>query len=516
MTLPPESELPGLRKPPIPPPDLQQSSEPEQREPQETDPRDSAKLPSEATLPVNFQVQKEAVATDDDRQQQDLLRLRQSEDHRPWLRIQSQSHLDRIRSLAFSHDSQRLYASGDDKHVLVYQRTDDAGFVHERTIRWQIQRGPRGRIYSTATAPGLLAIGGFGAMGGLGEILVLGAERAELLQALVDDRIGHRQRLTSLSFSSSDPPSLASMDQHGKLLVWMRDTKSGIWSARQLAYEPQQEIELQTDRRLHPIAMVSPHQVVAPAFAGKGDDGQSQWQLVRYDVRGEPVRLSPEGEFHRGMVTAMAADRSGRRLASADTRGRLILWSIGEDVSQTAHQLDGVVSSLSFRGDGRVLAVGTAFGGRRRVMLWDTTDVTQAKPSRNREVKLNVLACAISPDGTLMAYSQGNDVVIQPASDEDSTTTELRSNTAMPTRVGFSRSGPYRIAFSTKEGDHPEMETVFEPRRGQLDNSPIREKRMVRARRRLGRMATGVQRRTLGVVGSTRRVNTSADSSSNY
>ena len=49
-------------------------------------------------------------------------------------------------------------------------------FLRERTIRWQVARGLRGNIYAIAAGAvtiGLLAIGGYGAMGSLGEIVLV-------------------------------------------------------------------------------------------------------------------------------------------------------------------------------------------------------------------------------------------------------------------------------------------------------------------------------------------------------
>ena len=92
----------------------------------------------------------------------------------PWLRIDARGHTGGIRALAFTPDSARLCSAGLDKNVEVWNlaalRDLRRVFLRKRTIRWQVARGPRGSIYALAAAPndGLLAIGGYGAMGSLG------------------------------------------------------------------------------------------------------------------------------------------------------------------------------------------------------------------------------------------------------------------------------------------------------------------------------------------------------------
>src|SRR5262249_9715380 len=111
----------------------------------------------------------------DDSAQRDIIRVREE----PWLRIDSGGHTAAVRALAFTSDSSRLLSGGLDKNVEVWNmaalRDLRRVFLRERTIRWQVARGLRGSIYALAAAPDapLVAIGGYGAMGSLGEIVLV-------------------------------------------------------------------------------------------------------------------------------------------------------------------------------------------------------------------------------------------------------------------------------------------------------------------------------------------------------
>ncbi len=464
QTLPSEASLPPTV----------QSAPPVSEQPLETP--NTTELPGEATLPTVVQAQVDApAAAPADAEPEQLLRLQQSEDQRPWLRLQSQGHLDRVRAIAFSSDSQRLFVAGDDKQVLVYRRTVNDTFEYERSVRWQVQRGQAGRIYALATGSGTLALGGYGAMGSLGEILLVDPRTGDLQQPLWDAQHGHRQRLTSLSLSPEEnDPALASMDQNGRLLLWQKDPNTGIWQAKQLAYDESQAVPLQLDRTLHPVVALSHDRVVAPKFAGRNGN-QVRWQLNVYDATtGSASLISPPGEFHFGMVTALAASASGQRLASADSQGQLFLWDLNRLNVRVRHVLPGIASALSYRPDGEMLAIGTGYAGKRLVQLWDLRNPQLAVTVFSQEVTHDVLACALSPDGAFMAYSQNGDVVIRSAGQPAAQAMTIRANLPMPTRVAFAKQPPYRVAISTAVGSGQPLDTVFVPHLGQLDTSPVR------------------------------------------
>ena len=155
----------------------------------------------------------------------DLIRVQQKSTEEPWLRINAGGHTGTVQALAFTPDSKRLCSAGLDKSVLVWnltamQRDLRRSFLRERTIRWQVARSLRGSIYALAVAPsdGLLAFGGYGAMGSLGEILLVDPVTGALVQVLES----HRQTVCDLAFSA-DGNSLVSSDTAGQVTVWKRD-----------------------------------------------------------------------------------------------------------------------------------------------------------------------------------------------------------------------------------------------------------------------------------------------------
>ena len=203
----------------------------------------------------------------------DLIRVQQKTAEEPWLRINAGGHTGTVQALAFTPDSKRLCSAGLDKNVLVWnltalQRDLRRTYLRERTIRWQVARSLRGSIYALASAPsdGLLAFGGYGAMGSLGEILLVEPSSGDLVQALDS----HRQTVCSLAFSA-DGNWLASSDVAGQAVLWNRDgwkptvlarpddATYGAEAARLIANQP----------KLRPIAVIGNDYVALPAYQGR-------------------------------------------------------------------------------------------------------------------------------------------------------------------------------------------------------------------------------------------------------
>ena len=428
-------------------------------------------LPSEAVLP-NAELPPVADPPPDrETLPEDILRLQNSEDARPWLQIISRAPLDRVRALSFADDSRHLFVAGDDKQVHVYgQAADSADFRHQRVIRWQIQRGPVGRIYCATSSGQLLAFGGYGATGTLGEISLVDARSGQLLQTLRDADFGHRQRLTSLAFSSdSDAPTLASMDQDGRLLHWQRNPDSGLWEATLLAYEAQQADQLRLERVVHPIAKLDQRRVAAPVFHGRDASRQALWRLKIYDSESDPSDLIGT-ESHVGLVTAMAASPDGSRLASADANSQLFLWNLATG-ARTRHRLDGIVSALAFSPDGESLAIGTGYAGARKLLLWNVKDPRVPKQLREESVQSDVLSCAVSPNGKHLAFSQGREVHLRNMGRRVAQQQTLSTNVLLPRRVRFANDGSYRISLSYgSPNQKTSQQIVFDPQNGQIDN----------------------------------------------
>ena len=383
--------------------------------------------------------------------QRDLIRIRQSAQDEPWLRIDAGGHTASVRALAFLPDSLRLCSAGLDKNVEIWNlsalRDLHRIYLRERTIRWQVARGMRGNIYAIAAAPdnGLLAIGGYGAMGSLGEIVLVDPLSGTLERALE----GHRQTICSLAFSS-DGKWLASMDTAGETRLWNRKTWASVVLYKQdrETYGPELAARIAQQPKLRPVAFAGSDYLIVPACVSKADDARLRWQLLR-------IRAADAKDFrvletmHNDLITALAASKDGARLASADAEGHLYLWDLAQGDPPKRLQPGGGVLSLCFSPDGQTLVAGllaSTVAGQGQLQVWDV-----ATQGLTRKVTLpdHVYACAVSPDGKRVAYTGG---------DHGEVFVDALSGSAKPGvlegtgrrigKVAFAKQAPlYRVAF---------------------------------------------------------------------
>lgn len=412
-------------------------------------------------------------------QTRDLRRVRQEQESNPILRLNTGGHTAVVRGLAFLPDSERLCSAGLDKDVQVWNlksvfRDLRRVFLRERTIRWQVARGLRGSIYALDAAPndGLLAIGGYGAMGSTGEILLVNPLDGSLAGAL--DR--HRQTVSCLAFSA-DGAYLASIDLDGRATVWKREG----WQPSELdkpdtdTYGAERAKWIAASTDIRPIAVAGSTQVVLPRLTNASREGDLRWQLRLVDLA-DATRSRLLETVHRGMVTALAATRDGRLLASADLEGHLYLWDLR--ASEPPRRLDpgAMPISLAFSPDGKRLALGTAVRPAEKESQVQVWDVASRTPLSRLALSDHVWACRISPDGTKLAYGGGknNEVFLAPL-DHIENSVPLRGMGTRVLKVAFNKAGPsYRIGFGwdVKDrgfNDYADIQAVFDPEKLQLD-----------------------------------------------
>lgn len=414
-------------------------------------------------------------------QARDLRRVRLDQEANPRLRLNTGGHTAVVRGLAFLPDSQRLCSAGLDKNVEVWNlktvfRDLRRVFLRERTIRWQVARGLRGSIYAIDAAPsdGLLAIGGYGAMGSTGEILLVSPLDGSLAGVL--ER--HRQTVSSLAFSA-DGNWLASIDLDGRATLWKRQG----WQPAELDAPDPDTYGTETARRIaastdiRPITIAASTQAILPRLAKTSREGSLEWQLRVVDLA-DPTRSRLLETVHRGMVTALAASRDGRRLASADLEGHLYLWDL--QGNQPPRRLDpgAVPISLCFSPDGKTLALGTAVraGGKEsEVQLWD---VGAGLVKTRLSLPDHVWACRISPDGEKLAHGGGkdNEVFVRPIANVE-TAAALRGTASRVLKVAFEKAGrSHRFGFGwdVKDrgfNDYADIQAVFDPEKLQLERA---------------------------------------------
>ncbi|HEX4129535.1 MAG TPA: hypothetical protein VHZ24_05790 [Pirellulales bacterium] len=401
-------------------------------------------------------------------------------DDQPWLSLNVTGHTAAVRSLTFTPDSKRLCSAGLDKIVKVWNtsavvRDLRRTWLLERSIRWQVARGLRGSIYSLAVAPddGLLAIGGYGAMGSLGEILLVDPVQGTLQKVLSS----HRQTIYSMAFSA-DGKWLASLDLDGQLVLWRR----GDWQPV-VVYDPDvktygaaRAAEIAQQTNVRPLAMVGSTHVLVPVNVGKTADGQPLWKLQQIALESREARTLDTP--YVGHVSAVAVSADGKLLACADRVGNLYLGPLGERGESL--KAEATVVSLVFDPRAAVLVAGTVVSpkfGKAQLEVWDTATRTLRT---KRLMADTVSACAVSPDGTMLACTgDEHHAVYLGKLDDLSATTPLRATGRRVVKVAFARDEPiYRIAFGTTHreaafNDYGPLEQSFDAAQSDLGPAPL-------------------------------------------
>ena len=440
-TLPSESELPANSEWQMPLRD-----EPESEHQQDQDANRGEQFPSENEIPPG----------------QDPPPALEGPDGRPWLRLNLLGHTAELRAVAFSSDGKRLFSAGDDKSLLVWAADPTQPdrlnrWSYERTVRWQIQRGTRGRVNTLASTPEFIAMAGEGAMGGNGEILLINPRSGELEATLVDLDVGHRQVIVGLSASeTANGNVLASQSIDGCLVHWKKNA-TGLWRPTRLR-SPDADVhvgnqqlssQLQEGRSFSQIAALDADKVVAGVFGGRQQD-HTIWQLQLYEVaqaRNQPLASEQNAAPHWDYVTAIAVARGGKLLASADGVGNVYLWDLsGPRVAvRRLPQFSTPIISLAFDEDGNTVALGTAPTEKNpnaRIELWQIKAGNQTQRLQQIATDGLVRSCSLSRDGKKISWTNGSHVglgMVGGQADRHA----LRPGARPALRVAFSAEKPF-------------------------------------------------------------------------
>ncbi len=387
----------------------------------------------------------------------------------PLLRLDFEGHTGVIRTLDIGDRGQTLVTGGEDKDLHVWRRTElgETGWLHRRTIRWPITRGPRGRIYATSLRGDLVAFAGHGAFGTAGEIRVVDAASGELKQTLVGD---HRKVITSLAWAPGELLRLVSVDMEGLLTRWQPDPATGIWVAKTLVpndttkYGPQWAEFIRSRRGFVPLTFSGPDHVVVAQFAGLVTEPQmeAKWHLARIDLdlREGASQLLTDLD-HLSAVLDCASTPDGRVLASCDGVGSIGLWSIDGNKVTKARQFQPPEPPLFIDLDasGKRLLVGTRQTDATptaKLQLWDLQVDPPALISE-KSLSTNPLAGVLDSDHRQAIVSQSSRIEIHSFDDSGAFSEADPQELTIPAkpvlRVAFSRENdPFRIAFSSDRG----------------------------------------------------------------
>ncbi|MDG2224451.1 MAG: caspase family protein [Rubripirellula sp.] len=385
----------------------------------------------------------------------------------PILRFSFDGHTARIRTLDLSEDGRTLVSAGSDKDVHIWERTDanDTGWLHRRTIRWPVSRGPRGTVYSAKLRDGWVAFGGYGAFGSAGEIRVVEIASGEPLQTLVtEDEIG--VNILSLTWSPSEAPRLASINMQGRVMDWQPDPVTQIWRGRMWVdadrdtYGNEVAAELQASkcREFAAVSFVGEHHLVYPKLDLGSEPGKRVWHLEKIDLRTE-ARQTLKQFGHRVQVRCLAATKDGRVMASVErggeSGGNVGVWAFSEDGTVASFQeftpsKPPMFADLDERGERIVVGTEIAENGQSVVEVWDVS-VNPAVPLGQRPLADNVYSVALDDRNQQVIASQGTSLEVH-AFDESNKLTDqqpqvMQAPVASVLKVAFEKGDGYKIGF---------------------------------------------------------------------
>lgn len=402
-------------------------------------------------------------------------------DQRPILRLNYDGHSGRVNVVRFNETGDRLITAGQDKDAHIWQRDrrNPDQWVHTRTVRWQVWRGPRGVINDLAVGQKQIAIAGYGAMGGTGEVWIADASTGKWIRSLADYNAAHRVTVDSLSWSKTAKPALVSADLAGRVVRWSSDPTSGRWLPETIIDEDADTYGGPTAKSLKPFRGFHPMTTLGDQIAtihlnrlhrnpvpGGGEITFPIWkvQLSAPEPGGQPVPL--EGEIP-GLVTQLRSSADQNVLAAAcHSAGEVKLWRRTPGISKLAGEtipVDGRPLFVDLDATGGRLLVGTEAGDSPAIVaLYDLT-VQPARLVDSMILKETAVSGAFDPADRSVVLAIGNALQIHDTDDDGRWNMSPRQTLKTPikpiTRVAASvQADPTRVAISrtkTNDGEKP-------------------------------------------------------------
>ena len=139
----------------------------------------------------------------------------QLDQKRPWLRLNAGGPTAPLKTVAFTQDSRHLLAGGDDKALHVWSMVNDPSakknsWTYNKSVLWQVQRGPRGAINAIGVDQNQIAFAGIGATSLTGEVSLVDPSDFRFQRALYNIESGPRAAISRLAIEAIRPePSIA-------------------------------------------------------------------------------------------------------------------------------------------------------------------------------------------------------------------------------------------------------------------------------------------------------------------
>ena len=294
----------------------------------------------------------------------------------PQLMLETGGHLAQIRSLVFTPGGKCLISAGDDKVVRIWSL--DSG-RSERTLRGEIELGPKGTVLAVALSPDGATLAASGSM----EVPEQGGHAIRLYDLTTGEiaglLVGHTQAVSSLAFSSDGL----------RLLSGSADKDAIIWDV--------------AGRR--PLQVLSGHDESVTAVAFSPDGNRAVTASADRTARLWTVadgKLIKALEGHEAPLSALAVFARDGAIATASLDGDIKLWN-GEsgEFAKTLPHLEFSPGALAAGPDGDALVV-TCGDRCRRNFEQHVLSRSSGKPIASyRGHDGFVFAAAVHSDGTV-------------------------------------------------------------------------------------------------------------------
>ena len=231
---------------------------------------------------------------------------------------------------------------------------------------------------------------------------------------------------TGLAFSL-DGNRLAAIEATGHLTVWEMDQGQLLWRS-QVAEDELTAVAFAPDGRIVVGTRTTPRLLVVDGDTGRIDLAcplpETAWMLgvgatgrvatgtyhgdvdiySLENLPADPIALGAQGD----RVKALAVNLAGDRLAVAWRSGGVELWNmaVGELIATPDVPGTTAPDALAFSADGALLATGST--STAPILLWDATTGGQVRAMTPAGPLYGTYNLGFSPDGTLLAATDGN------------------------------------------------------------------------------------------------------------